>query len=142
MLLKFGRQLGVMKASVAQWSEMCTLLTSDCNRMVLLSARQDRFPSSEGVKYRRSVRAAYQQFRAVSKQLKSVPTVCNRRVPAVLAVQALPNGHIASVFGRFLTLAYLADPSADHALPSVWSYCTRSKAEFTPVFNGTSCGVH
>ena len=24
------------------------------------------------------------------------------------------------------TLAYTADPSADHALPSVWSHCTRS----------------
>jgi len=90
LLLKFGRQLVVMKASVAQWSEKCTLLTSDCNRIVLLSARQDRVASCEGVKYRRSVREAYQQFRAASKQLKSVPTVCNRSVPAVLAVQALP----------------------------------------------------
>ena len=57
--------------------------------MVLLSARKDRVPSCEGVKYWRSVRAAYQPIRAVSKQLKSVPAVCNRRVPAVLAVQAL-----------------------------------------------------
>ena len=54
----------------------------------------------------------------------------------------LPNGHTGSVFGRFLTLVYSADPSVDHALPSVWSYCTRSTVEFTPVFNGTSCGVH
>jgi hypothetical protein len=55
---------------------------------------------------------------------------------------ASPNGHTASVFGRFLTLPYSADPSVDHALPSVWSYCTRSTTEITPVFNGTSCGVH
>jgi hypothetical protein len=58
--------------------------------MVLLSARKDRVPSCEGVKYWRSVRAAYQPIRAVSKQLKSMPSVCNKRVPAVLAVQALP----------------------------------------------------
>jgi len=90
LLQNSGRQLGVMKASAAQWSETYTVLTSDCYRMVLLSARKDRVPSCERVKYRRSVRAAYQPIRAVSKQVKSVPAVCNRRVPAVLAVQALP----------------------------------------------------
>jgi hypothetical protein len=90
LLQKSGLQLGVMKASVAQWSETYAVLTSDCNRMVLLSARKDHIPPCEGVKYRRSVRAAYQPIRAVSKQLKSVPAVCNRRVPAVRAVQALP----------------------------------------------------
>jgi hypothetical protein len=58
--------------------------------MVLLSARKDRVPSCEGFKYWRSVRAAYQPIRTVSKQLKNVPSVCNRRVLAVLAVQALP----------------------------------------------------
>jgi hypothetical protein len=90
LLQKCGRQLGVMTASVAQWSETFTIPTFDCNRMVLLSARQDRVPSCEGVKYRRSVHAAYQPIRAVSEQLKSVPAVCNRRAPAVRAVQALP----------------------------------------------------
>ena len=44
---------------------------------------------------------------------------------SALRVNELANGHTASVFGRFLTLAYTADPSADHALPSVWSHCTR-----------------
>ena len=39
---------------------------------------------------------------------------------------ASPYGHTASVFGRFFALAYAADPSDDHALTSVWSYCTRS----------------
>jgi hypothetical protein len=90
LLQKSGRQLGVMKASAAQWSETYTVLTSDCYRMVLLSARKDRVPSCGGVKYRRRERAASPPIRAVSKQVKSVPAVCNRRVPAVLAVQALP----------------------------------------------------
>ena len=38
----------------------------------------------------------------------------------------LPNGHTASVSGRFLTVAYTADLLADHALLSTWLYCTRS----------------
>jgi len=36
----------------------------------------------------------------------------------------------------------LGGPSVDHALPIVWSYCTRSASEFTSVYNATSCGVH
>jgi len=42
--------------------------------------------------------------------------------------------HTVSVFGRFLTLAYTADPSADHALSSVWSYCTRSVYRYDASF--------
>ena len=83
----------------------------------------------------------------------------------------LPNGHTASVLDRFLTLAYSADPSVDHALQSVWSYCTRCvwshctrcvwshctrcvwsyctrcvwshcTRDHASFFNGTSCGEH
>ena len=71
---------------------------------------------------------------------RTTPPTTERQMPKDLTL--LPNGHTASVFGRFLTLAYTGDPSVDHALPSVWSYCTRSYTEITPVFNGTSRGVH
>jgi len=47
-------------------------------------------------------------------------------VDALRGMTVLPTGHTVSVFGRFVILAYTADPSADHALPSVWSYCARS----------------
>ena len=59
--------------------------------------------------------------------LTRAPAVRSPKCPRVITVPlAVIYDHTASVFGRFLTLAYTADPSADHSLPSVWSYWTRS----------------
>jgi hypothetical protein len=51
---------------------------------------------------------------------------CNVQPLLVCVHLVLPTVRTVSVSGRFLTPAYTADPSADHALSTVWSYCTRS----------------
>ena len=52
---------------------------------------------------------------------------------------SLPNGPHCI---RFRPISYTGVLARTHRSTAVWSYCTRSTAEFTPVFNGTTCGVH